>query len=269
MRQRLANIAQMLHPMALPGDVIIDDATTGLEGSYIGQAWCPTPTAVDRLRAVGALLPAIPPLAVLRRVNHRAFCAELGQTLPMAQYVTSLAELLQCAARSPAQSWLLKRPFGFSGRNRLRCTLPTDAAYQLEWIAASFRRGEGLQVEPWVDRQLDCVVHGYRDATGTTRLGKLAIQDCDVRGAWQRTRLATPADLTQQESQALYDMAQHSANALGSAGYFGPFGIDSYRWRDTQGRVQWHLRGEINARYTMGWHIGMQGWRAPLVPATS
>lgn len=267
MRQRLASIAPTLQPVALPGDVIVDESTGRLDGYYIGQAWCPTPTAVDRLRAVGALLPALPSLAVLRRVNHRAFCAELGQTLPLAQYVHNLAALLECAARSPRQMWLLKRPFSFSGRNRLRCALPAPQPYQQEWIEASFRRGEGLQVEPWVERQLDCVVHGYRQADGTTKLGKLAVQECDDRGTWLQTRLATAADLSQQEALGLYDMAQHTADALGTAGYFGPFGIDSYRWRDAQGKVQWNRRGEINARYTMGWHVGMQGWRPALIPA--
>jgi len=254
--------------MALPGDAIVDNRSGPLEGTYMAQAWCPTPTAVDRLRAVGAVLPALPPLAVLRRVNHRLFCAELGQTLPGARYITSLVELHECANSFATPLWLLKRPYGFSGRNRLRCPLPAEAPHHQTWITASLRQGEGLQVEPWVDRLMDSVVHGYRDPNGSTRLGKVAIQDCDDRGAWLRTRLATAADLTDKEAQELYAIAQHTADALGAAGYFGPFGIDSYRWRDAQGNVQWNRRGEINARYTMGWHIGMQGWRPPLAPAS-
>jgi hypothetical protein len=41
------------------------------------------------------------------------------------------------------------------------------------------------------------------------------------------------------------------AEVLRDAGYFGPFGIDAYRWRD--GATQYfNPRSEINARYSMG-----------------
>jgi hypothetical protein len=44
-------------------------------------------------------------------------------------------------------------------------------------------------------------------------------------------------------------------------GYFGPFGIDGFRWR-WAGRTGLRPRCEINARYTIGWAIGM-GDRRP------
>lgn len=38
----------------------------------------------------------------------------------------------------------------------------------------------------------------------------------------------------------------------GAAGYFGPFNVDAFVWRDGGGA---HLqpRSEVNARYSMGW----------------
>ena len=42
------------------------------------------------------------------------------------------------------------------------------------------------------------------------------------------------------------------AEALRSVGYFGPFGVDAYRW--TGGFV---ACCDVNARYTMGWSVGM------------
>jgi hypothetical protein len=50
------------------------------------------------------------------------------------------------------------------------------------------------------------------------------------------------------------------------AGYYGPFGIDAFRWRDQNGKQQWNPRCEINARYSMGWSIGMGQSRPDLEP---
>jgi hypothetical protein len=213
------------------------------------------------LRAVGATPPAFPSQDVLRRVNHRAFHAGLGQTLPGAAFVHDEPQMLHVAAIAPGTVWLLKRPFSFSGRHRLRCTLPAATPQAQQWIAASFRLGDGLQMEPWVERVTDCVVHGYIQSDATTRLGAVCIQECDARGAWQRTRLATSADIAADDAALLVEAAQHAAQALASADYFGPFGVDSFQWRDAAAKLHWNQRGEINARYTMGWPVGMHGWR--------
>ena len=48
-------------------------------------------------------------------------------------------------------------------------------------------------------------------------------------------------------------------------GYFGPFGIDGFRYRDTDGHLRFNPRSEINARYSMGWAVGMRDKRPDLV----
>ena len=45
--------------------------------------------------------------------------------------------------------------------------------------------------------------------------------------------------------------------ALAGAGYFGPFGIDAYRYRDRAGALRLQPRSEINARYSMGFAVGL------------
>jgi hypothetical protein len=264
MQQRLQRVAASLQGFVAPGDVVVTDDTPRLTGDFIAQPWCPTPTARDRLREVGALLPDFPAVDILRRVNHRAFNASLGQTLPGAIWVRDSLQLEEVAAQHPDVVWLLKRPFGFSGRHRLRCRLPARQQHEHRWIEASLRRGDGLQVEPWVQRQLDCVVHGWCDAAGDVRLGDVAVQECDAQGAWQRTRLAAPGDLSQGEADAVRQAAHEVAEALVTTGYFGPFGVDSFRWQEAAGPVHWNARSDINARYTMGWFIGMRGWRPRL-----
>jgi hypothetical protein len=41
--------------------------------------------------------------------------------------------------------------------------------------------------------------------------------------------------------------------ALGRAGYFGPFGVDGYEYRDRGGDLRLQPASDLNARYTMGW----------------
>lgn len=244
-----------------PGDVVVTDDTRLPEGAFEGRAWCPTPRALARLRRAGARVPEAPPLAVLRRVNHRRFSAELGQTLPGARYAASRAELDEAMAGAPAERWLLKRPFGFAGRGRLAVGRALDAAAE-RWIAASFAAGEGLQVEPWVERAGDFGLHGYVPRAGDATLGEPTVQRCDAGGAWIESGRAAAGDLGAGEREALRAAAVEAAAALGAAGYFGPFGIDAFRWVDAGGALRFNPRCEINARYAMGWAVGM-GERRP------
>lgn len=285
MLRRIRRYIPSLAELARPGDVILDIPDAGyrdeslqnegapagiaaakatLRGRFVGQAWCPTPSALTCLGQAGARLPATPSLPVLQRVNHRAFCAQLGQTLEGARFVSTVAQLEEHMSRFPISTWLLKRPFGFSGRSRRRVAFSHLSQADRRWIDASMQEGAGLQAEPWVHRLADFALHGYVDVAGSTHFGQPTLQECDEAGAWIRTRPAGPADLPDDEEELLREAAVASAQALFQAGYFGPFGLDAYRWRDDQGRAHFNPRSEINARYTMGWHIGVGSWR-PLV----
>ena len=149
-----------------------------------GRAWCPTPRALRRLEKAGAIPVPAPDFAVLRRVNHRRFSAELGQTLPGACFVATLAELTAVVAgESPSGQWLLKRPFGFAGRGRRRVARGRLDATALGWVQASLRTGEGLQVEPWVERIADYGLHGFRVARRHDHAG--GADTANVRRKWR------------------------------------------------------------------------------------
>ncbi len=228
-----------------------------------GRAWCPTPGALAALARAGAHPPPAPPFDVLRRVNHRRFCADLGQTLDGARYVTTEAELRETLAAFPgAEAWVMKRPYGFAGRGQLRFSGRTPGAMEERWIAASLAAGEGLQVEPWVERAGDFGLHGHIAPTGAVMLGEPTVQRCDARGAWVASERAGAGELSPAEHGALVRAAEEAATALAAAGYFGPFGVDAFRYRDAGGAVRFNARCEINARYSMGWHVGM-GERRP------
>lgn len=262
---RFAELAACVGPLLAPGDVIVDPTApiARAPGTFSGRAWCPTPGARRALERAGAVVPEAPALAVLRGVNHRRFCAALGQTLPGARYVDTLEDVVTLVnAPSRSGTWLLKRPFGFAGRGRKRLRPGAIDPADRAWIAASLATGDGLQIEPWVELAGDVGLHGFLTPSGALTLGAPTVQRTDAAGAWFESLRAAPGELAEGEERALFETAETTAAALQNAGYYGPFGIDAFRWLDVHGAQRWNPRSEINARYSMGWAVGM-GERRP------
>lgn len=249
------------------GDLVLGEVE--MSGSslcdYIGRSWCPTSRAQKRLREAGVKVPLAPSVEVLRRVNHRAFCAGLGQTLEHANFVYQLEEAKAVISHAtPSGYWKLKRALGFSGRGQRRIAAgPLDDDYDCRWIEAALRRGDGVQIEPWVEREADFVIHGYLTSAGELSLGCPARQRCDEYGAWISTKRVEDGELGRGEKLSLEDAAREVADGLRKAGYFGPFGMDAFRYRE-EGGSRFNPRSEINARYTMGWVVGMGEMRPDL-----
>ena len=254
---RLPSLLIALRDLMSPGDIVVSDSSDAK--GYIGRAWCPTPQALVRLARAGAIVQPAPDVATLRAVNHRRFCADLGQCLPGAEYVVTKEALWRVIARETRSGhWLLKRPFGFAGRGRRRVAWGALEKSAETWVDASLRHGEGLQVEPWVERRGDYAIHGHIAATGDFVLGEPTQQSCDATGAWQGTSRETDLDFDARDE--LLASATLVASKLAIAGYFGPFGVDAYRYDDSN-RIALNPRSEINARYSMGWAIGMGSQR--------
>lgn len=249
-----------------PDDVVVSEGDSALDlNVFHGMAWCPTPRARRVLAKAGALLSEAPDVVVLRAVNHRRFCAALGQTLPGAVLAASREAVREAlSGSSPTGKWLLKRPYGYAGRGRILVepSRRGDLERAAPWIEASLREGDGLQVEPLVERTGDFGLHGYLGREGLLVLGEPTRQTCDSAGAWSGSARAEAGDLAPREREALFEEVHRSAIALREAGYFGPFGVDAFRFEDGRGQTGFHPRCEINARYSMGWAVGM-GDRRP------
>jgi hypothetical protein len=235
-----------------PGDILVEERARGADPALVGRAWCPTPLALAKLRAFGATPEPSPEPSVLRRVNHRLFAHELGGGLPEQVYVQS-REQLSSKLGDYAERWLLKRPLSFAGRGQLRVIGPlTDK--QWTWVDASLKR-DGLLLEPLVQPTLELSLHGFVWPDARYRIGRICVQAVSTRGAFQDVRLAEPGELAPGEAAALQERADAAARALAAAGYFGPFGVDGYRyvWHDRYGFC---ALSELNARYTLGFATG-------------
>jgi phosphoribosylaminoimidazole carboxylase (NCAIR synthetase) len=191
---------------------------------------------------------------VLRRVSHRSFDLELGGGAPGALYLRDAAELERALAERRGAAWLFKRPYGFAGRGQRRIAEPS--ADDRRWLADGLRLG-GLLGEPWLELERELSLHGSVARDGAVRLGRPCVQRVDRWRAWLATEPLDPGDLSSAWRSELENAAERAAEALFRAGYFGPFGIDAYIWRTPAGGRALNALGELNARYTMGYPVGM------------
>lgn len=233
-----------------PRDVLVEHGTR-LSGDFVGRAWCPTPLALAKLRVAGVEPEPSATADVLRRVNHRKFAFDLGGGLPDQRYVTELQQIEELLSHT--RPWLCKRPLAFAGRGQLRVRHTLDAK-QREWVTASLRF-DGLIVEPLVKPLLEVSLHGFVWPDFRFELGRVCVQDVSERGVYRGVRLAAADELPQRDEERFFDSANRVGRELGAAGYFGPFGIDGYRYADDE-RTDFCALGEINARYTMAFTTG-------------
>lgn len=253
--------------------VLALDATKAPEGANaetVVAAWCPTPSALALVRRVGLTVPAAPALDVLRLANHRRFQHDVARRTddgtsffahtafvepdadPEAQ-VRSLAEHLSNPPPLGA-GWHLERAFGFAGKGARRLTGPPTPD-DVRWLRDSLTRG-GILVEPWVPIIRELSLHGFVGAT-TVVLGEPCALVCDEFGAPSSvTVLPRERGSISEHVSRLRDAARTAAESLQSIGYFGPFGIDAFVFRDERGE---HLNplSDLNARFTLGWSTGM------------
>jgi hypothetical protein len=245
-------IAQIADLVA-PDDLVLSDASGVEPERWKVQAFCPTPHALARIARSGFVAPAAPSLDVLRRVNDRAFCAELGQSLPCATFARDMPALERHLGHpSPTGTYVIKRAFSFAGREQRRVQDGALDSSTRGFCRRSFARGEGVQVEPWVERLADYSRHAYLRRTGELSLGATREQRCDPMGRFLGVSTET-AHATEAEAEMLAFELTRTAAALHAAGYFGPFGIDGFRYRLPDGSVAFNPRCEINARFTMGY----------------
>jgi hypothetical protein len=217
-----------------------------------GRCWCPTPLALKLLLDAGIEPEPHPSAQVLRRVNHRLFAHELGGGLPEQTYVKTREGLL-ARLGDFQRRWLMKRPLTFAGRGQMRVIGPLTEK-QWTWVDLSLKR-EGLIVEPLVTPTLELSLHGFVWQDGRRELGRVCRQAVSERGTFQAVQLAAPGELSEAENSAIFERGATVASALEQAGYFGPFGIDAYRYT-LDGAEGFCALGEINARYTLGFVTG-------------
>jgi hypothetical protein len=250
---------QLADALLGPHDVLVDERTPpGAAAGLPGRAFSPTPSAVALLLRAGAEPEPHPPVDVLRRVSSRAFSAELGDTLPESSFVTTVERAAEIVSVPPREgdAWRAKRSYSMAGRGHRVIAAGPLLGAELGFVRAGVEAHGGLVIEPNVRIELELAMHGLLGPSGALRVGALTIQRVDARGQWLGTERADEATHAE-AARALRLEVERVGAALHAAGYFGPFGVDAFFWRDRSGVLRLRPRSEVNARHSMGFAVGL------------
>jgi len=260
---------RLVDTLVAPGDVVLGEADVGERARGLpGIAWSPTARALRRLRAAGAGLPEVPDVDTLRVANERAFAARVRAPLAGESFAKRVARDLDTALASIAEpaphGWLVRRSFGAAGRGRRRIAAGAVTAAERAWLVASLRRGP-LVVEPFVEVTCEVTRSGWVRRDGSFLLTPPCFQRTTASGAWTDSERSGRGAIARAIDARLEAAAAAAAEALATAGYFGPFGVDAFTHRDPRrgGREVLNPLSEINARFTMDWGTAMSAERAP------
>lgn len=258
MTQRVEDLARAF-PLPL-GDVVVSasDADLRLAGlDYEPRAWCPTALARKELLRVGLVLSDVPLMDALRAVNHRHFAHGLAAS---DDFDAHEIEALESVERLlDAGTWLLKRSFGVAGRGQRAIRGARLSDDDRRWIEASFGVSRGdtpkLYMERWVHIERELSVHGWARRGSESEVRSIREQVV-VQRAFVSSGLARELG---PYGARLIDAGHRVGAALVRAGYWGPFGVDAFVWRDERGRERLRAISEVNARFCMGWD-DVDGW---------
>jgi hypothetical protein len=260
---------RLAHTLARPGDVVLAhrDRNALLEFKskqsnaleFMGDAWSPTVKARAALRDAGVALPPFVPEAVLEFVSSRRFAQSLSPVDPreiaLGRDDLGVVALPEGPARVSLAHTCAGRGHWFSSSRAETETLVRRALAEHPCVFVAAR----------VRVLVDFALHGWVHRHGEVTLGAPTSQRVDPRtGAWRESTLAPRDALSDEEVRALFVHAEEAGAALARAGYWGPFGIDAFRFETAEGRARFCPRCEVNARYTMGWATGMRDARARL-----
>ena len=258
-------VALLARSLLGPEDLLVDESSSPRAARGLtGRAFCPTPRALALLRRAGAELEPAPSFDVLRRVNSRAFAASFGPTLPGAAFVTNTDDASRMLGEPPAvgAAWRIKRAFGMTGRGQRIVQAKRATEADLAFVRAGMLEG-GVQVEPNVVIAREFAIHAMLGGDRAMQVGCLVEQRCDARGAWLASEaIRTPSVAESEIWTRLASEADRVGAALAAAGYFGPFGIDAYTYLGAEKANRLQPLSEINARYSMGFALGLTPPRA-------
>ncbi|MEE9391716.1 MAG: hypothetical protein V3W41_04335 [Planctomycetota bacterium] len=200
-------------------------------------------------------------LAAIRKLSARD-AIELGDLETSLAAVETLLELrsglVALCEQNPAQSWVAKARWSGAGRLRQRGRGQDLGEADKLRLHRLLELSGRLILEPWVN------VEAEFGAVGEVRKGEVilsSLHKSSTRGgaapaALQLLGVKAPAAgsraMTTSEHQLLVRAFDNEGERLRQTGYVGPFGIDAWRWRSSDGGLHFRAPAERNLRWTMG-----------------
>ncbi len=219
--------------------------------------WGWTPPVLRAAHAAGLTAHA-PDLPLVQQLTSKLFShsleIDLGLAMDGATTVSSLDELRAATSAIPGP-WLLKHPFGVSGRHQHRSPQGPPSADTLRW-AQRHLANTPLVLEPLLDNIDEFSFHYELSPDAPPRF----LGACDLHtssGGTLRGLRPIPSHLA---PQALRRGADLAADAASHLGYFGPLSVDTLRGQ-WQHSLAIRPLLEINPRFTFGrLAIALSNW---------
>lgn len=248
---------KLVATLVRPGDIVLGRDDQHVHGdAYVGEAWSPTERALARMKRAKVRMAKTPAPSVIERVSGRAFAQRLAAVTPCEREVRTDEGDIEGLPDGPTRVSL---EHTCAGRGHFNAENREELRAVIERLRAGHAR---LYVAERVEVIADFALHGWISSDAELLLGAPTEQRVDRRTrAWLDTVTGSDVQLSPAERDALFACARDAAQSLIGEGYFGPFGIDAFRYRDRDGAVRFCARCELNARYTMGWAIGMRSQR--------
>lgn len=246
--ERFASILRLLYPQGEPLSPSSPLPQPPVPGARL-IPWGITSTVANQADDAGWSL-AGPALSTVQEVNSKLFSHALERQAGLqsagATVVSSEEELIRAAGALPGP-WILKDPWGVSGRGQIRGQgKPDDATGRR--ARRLLARAEALLLEPLIGDVEEFSFHfDIKDDGRWSLLGACALLS-SAEGTFRGLR---PLSSTSEAPEALRAGAEVAAGAAAHAGYFGPLSVDTLRGTYDGSTVE---RGilEINGRHTFG-----------------
>ncbi len=212
-----------------------------------------------------------PSLEVVRRVNARSFAwnleAELGQALSSSiletapslkgglfQELEPLDAYLKIHGSSHAR-WVIKPGFGNAAMGSWRVAGSGLTDNDKKLLDKALRENDEVVLEPWLERIEDrAILFELDESSQVQRLRTHALENTDA-GAFLGMEPLDWEEAFGEQAGALTVWTNSVASAMHAQGYFGPVGLDLFRYRYAQGKSRWRLLSDINARLSMAWPV--------------
>jgi hypothetical protein len=212
----------------------------------------------------------IPGLDAVKRVNSREFSAEFDSLIceqserfpfgarafgRLCQNREECESAVSTFKKCGYERWIAKPQFSHAGRNRLLANGWDLNAAQSGWLTKQLRDPCGVYMEPWVEslNQAGLQFQIRNPAAGGPDIRCIGVTQLltDPVGRYLGSIFALNAELEEAWKPAV-EHGYRVCEAAAAAGYFGPIGIDCFRFRTTDGFIATRVCNDINARHTMG-----------------
>jgi hypothetical protein len=181
--------------------------------------------------------------------NFGVICRDIGD------WECAVRQLERCSF----DRWVAKPQISHAGRNRLLASGTDLNRQQRGWLEKHLVQPGGVYLEPWVrpdeecGLQFDIIPPDSTQKNTGCRVQLVGVSGLlnDHVGRYQGS-LICRNDLLAKTWQSAVPHGESVCEAAAVAGYFGPIGIDCFRFRLPDGSLALRMCNDINARFTMG-----------------